>query len=114
MILTGVAFGSLYLAFRRGSKINYNPEDSPVDLELNPEEDKQVVEAQFEALEVEHEEDKEFDGNVTKLEKEVSAMSNTDIVDYINGFIGVDSSENPLAVTADKSKFDWEVDPSTE
>lgn len=117
IILTLVTAGSLYLLFGRGrGKVDYNPEDFVPDTELSPEEEAEVLEATFEVLEVEHEQDKEFENNVSKIEEEVSSMSDIDLVNYANSFFPTNEPEegHALVVTDDKSKFDWEDTAGTE
>jgi hypothetical protein len=114
LLLTGGLFGSLYLLFGRGRKVDYNPEGFSPDLTLSPEEEAETLEVEYEILEVEHTQDEEFENNVTKIKEETSLMSPIDLADDINSFYGVDKPERDITVTDDKSKFDWENNPSKE
>ncbi len=115
LLLTGGLFGSLYLLFGRGRKVDYNPEGFSPDLTLSPEEEAETLETEFEILEVENLQDEEFKDNVIKIKEETSLMSPSDLADDINSFYGVDDeSSRDIIVTDDKSKFDWENSPSKE
>jgi predicted nucleic acid-binding protein len=115
LLLIGGLFGSLYLLFGRGRKVDYNPEGFSPDLTLSPEEEAETLETEFEVLKVEKAQDEEFENNVTKIKEETSLMSPIDLADDINSFYGVNvESRADIVVTDDKSTFDWENSPSKE
>jgi hypothetical protein len=114
LLLIGGLFGSLYLLFGRGRKVDYNPEGFSPDLTLSPEEEAETLETEFEVLKVEKAQDEEFENNVTKIKEETSLMSPIDLADDINSFYGVSESRADIVVTDDKSTFDWENSPSKE
>jgi len=107
--------GSLFLKFRRGSFMSHSIEESDTEVTLDEEETNEVIEATFEVLEIEREQDAEFENTVTKIKQEVNDLDDGEFADYINSFFGLpqrDGSENPIVCTGDKSLFDWEHEAS--
>jgi cbb3-type cytochrome oxidase subunit 3 len=105
--------GSLFIIFRRGRKVDYNPEDYVPDLVLNEEEEAETLEAVYEALEITKGEDEDFDNKVQKISEEFDEASADDVANYVNQFFLGRDSENNAIVPTSEAKFDWEGDSST-
>ena len=114
LLLALVAIPSLYLIFRRGSKIPEGIEDTDSEVKLSMDQVSDVVETTFEIIEEEHLQDEEFENKVTKIKSDFDIMSDADVAEYINDFLGVDTTENPIACTDDKSRFEWKSEAGQE
>jgi len=75
MLIIGGVGTSLFLLWKRGNKVDYNPEDFKDKNELTEEEIQEVLEATYEVLEKEHEQDEEFANKVTKIGREAGEDS---------------------------------------
>lgn len=108
-----VALGTaIMLFFRNRNKVQYVDEEIDFKKDTYVEDLEEVVETTYEVLEVEKEQDEEFNNQVEKIQDEVDDMSNVELANYINEFLGISEDDNPISVTNDKSKFDWEREGS--
>ena len=94
--------------------MSHSIEETDVEVTLDEEETDEVIEATFEVLEIEREQDEEFENKVTKIKQEVHDLDDGEFAEYINDFFGVSPPDNPIVCTGDKSKFDWESTASQE
>lgn len=110
-IISFLGLGGGLLAFflwRRGRKVDYNPEDPVVKKIYNQEDVEDIVETSFEVLEVEEKANEEFDNKVVRLEQEIRAMGDDDLVEYFNTHFLATGDDHAIVPAEDRSRFEWE------